>query len=667
MGIRDRLQPPARPALRSRKIRGNRSVSSIHGEAMSAENVTHGDSPGLAGTALAAMGVVFGDIGTSPLYTMKEVFGGHHPLPIDSDSVLGILSLVFWALTITVSLKYVLFIMRADNKGEGGIMALTALALRTANASPRVLWMLSALGIFGAALFYGDAVITPAMSVLAAVEGLEVVAPQLEAYVLPITVAILVLLFVFQRHGTAAVGALFGPLMLFWFATLGALGLWNVIQHPHVLLAINPWYALSFIVEHQGLAFLALGSVVLAITGGEALYADMGHFGRRSIKWAWFACVFPLLYLNYLGQGALILADPTAVENPFFLMAPSELLRVPLVLLATVATVIASQAVISGAFSLTSQAMQLGYCPRIRVKFTSEREKGQIYVPNINWLLLAAVIVVVLGFRSSSNLASAYGIAVTLTMMIDTLLAFVVVRALWHWSWPRAALFLVFFVVVDIAFFSANVIKILDGGWFPLALGLSVFVLLSTWKLGRRLLYEKLEQDTIPLDAFITSLEAGGPHRVDGTGVFLTANPDGVPRALLHNLYHNKVLHQCVVLLHVDVEDVPRIAEPERVRVEAFPAGFYRVFVRYGFKDEADLPQALELCAGHGLSFEMMETSFFLGRETIVTIPIARRSRMALWRQVLYTWMFRNADPATAFFKIPPNRVVELGAQVELS
>ena len=634
---------------------------------MRATSEAHGEHSGLAATALAAMGVVFGDIGTSPLYTMKEVFGGHHPLAVTPENVLGILSLVFWALTITVSLKYVLFITKADNKGEGGIMALTALALRTANASPRVLWMMSALGIFGAALFYGDAVITPAMSVLSAVEGLEVATPLLKPYVLPITVAILIVLFVFQRHGTAAVGALFGPVMMFWFATLGALGLWNVIQYPSVLAAINPWYAVSFGIEHRGMAFLALGSVVLAITGGEALYADMGHFGRRAIKWAWFSFVFPLLYLNYLGQGALILNDPTAIQNPFFLLVPSEILLIPLVVLATIATVIASQAVISGAFSLTSQAMQLGYCPRIRVNFTSEREKGQIYVPNINWLLLLTVIIVVLGFRSSSNLASAYGIAVTLTMMIDTILAFVVVRALWKWSWPRAALFLVFFIVVDFAFFSANVIKILDGGWFPLALGFSVFALLSTWRLGRRLLYEKLQQDSIPLDTFIASLADGGPHRVHGTGVFLTASPEGVPRALLHNLYHNQVLHERVVLLHVASEDVPHVPEDERVRVEALAAGFHRVFVRYGFKDDPNVPQVMEMCAGLGLRFEMMETSFFLGRETVVTMPISRRARMAYWRQILFTWMFRNADPATAFFKIPPNRVVELGAQVELA
>ncbi len=624
----------------------------------------HGEKTGLAATSLAAMGVVFGDIGTSPLYTMKEVFHGAHPVPVSPENVLGILSLVFWALTITVSLKYVLFITRADNKGEGGIMALTALALRKADASPGVLWLLSVLGIFGAALFYGDAVITPAMSVLSAVEGLEVATPLLKPYVVPITIGILIGLFLFQRHGTAAVGALFGPIMMFWFATLGALGLWNVLKHPGVLAAINPWYAFDFFYEHKGFAFLALGSVVLAITGGEALYADMGHFGRRPIKWAWLGYVFPLLFLNYLGQGALILDDPAAIVNPFFLMVPDESLLFPLVGLATAATVIASQAVISGAFSLTSQAMQLGYCPRISVRFTSEREKGQIYVPNINWLLLLAVIILVLGFKSSSNLASAYGIAVTLTMMIDTILAFVVVRALWKWSWAYAALFLVFFVVVDIAFFSANVIKIFDGGWFPLVLGLLVFALLSTWKRGRMLLYNKLRQDSMPLDAFLSSLSAGGPHRVEGTGVFMTPDPDGVPRALLHNLYHNKVLHQRVVLLNVMMEDVPHIAERERVFVEDLTQGFHRVRVRYGFKDDPDIPHAMGLCASQGLTFEMMQTSFFLGRETIV--PQARVSGMVHWRQVLFTWMFRNAESATAFFKLPTNRVVELGTQIEL-
>ncbi len=619
---------------------------------------------GLAAMSVAAMGVVYGDIGTSPLYTMKEVFANpHHPAPVTPDNVLGILSLVFWAMTITVSLKYVMFIMRADNKGEGGIMALTSLALRVENMHPRALATLSLLGIFGAALFYGDAAITPALSVLSAVEGLEVATPAFKPYVVPIAIGILVALFMFQRRGTASVAALFGPVMLFWFATLAALGVWNIAGHPGVLVAVNPWYALHFLGASPLMGFLALGAVVLAITGGEALYADMGHFGRQPIKRAWLYFVFPALYLNYLGQGALILASPEAIRNPFFMSVPSSLIY-PLVALATVATIIASQAVISGAFSLTSQAIQLGYAPRIRILYTSALEKGQIYIPNINWLLLIAVVLLVLMFRSSSNLASAYGIAVTMTMMIDTLLAFVVVRALWGWSWWLAVLFLAFFVTVDFAFFAANAVKVLDGGWFPLVLGAAIFTLLSTWKRGRALLYDKLEQDSMPLDAFITSLSYGGPHRVQGTGIFMTTNPDGVPRAMLHNLLHNKVLHEHVVLLNVRVEDVPYVADVERVTVVALPEGFFQVLVRYGFKDEPNIPAALEKCATHGLRYEPMETSFFLGRETIVRRT--RVARMPRWRQYLFSFMFRNAEAATAYFKIPPNRVVELGTQVEL-
>ena len=612
--------------------------------------------------SLAAMGVVYGDIGTSPLYTMKEVFSGPHAVLATHDNLLGILSLIFWALTITVSLKYVIFITRADNRGEGGIMALTALALRTSGANARTLWWVSVLGIFGAALFYGDAVITPAMTVLSAVEGLEVATPLFKPFVVPITIGIIVGLFVFQRQGTASVGALFGPVMMFWFATLGTLGVWNILKHPEVIAAINPWYALHFFLENRTHGFLALGAVVLAITGGEALYADMGHFGRRSIKWAWLGFVFPMLYLNYLGQGALILDNPEAIKNPFFLLVP-EILLFPMVGLATAAAVIASQAVISGAFSLTSQAMQLGYCPRIQVLFTSEREKGQIYIPNINWLVMLAVIILVLGFRSSSNLASAYGLAVTLTMMIDTLLAFVVVRSLWKWSFAKSVAFLSVFIVVDFAFFAANSVKILDGGWFPLVLGVSVYILLSTWKRGRALLYRKLQQDSMPLDAFISSLEYGGPHRVEGTGIFMTTNPDGVPRAMLHNLLHNKVLHERVVLLNVNVEDVPHVAEEQRVEVNKLPQGFFQVIVRYGFKDDPDIPQALAMCEPYGIKYEAMETSFFLGRETIVR---HRMPTMSRWRQKLFTWMFRNAETATAFFKIPTNRVVELGTQVEL-
>lgn len=617
----------------------------------------------LLATALAAMGVVYGDIGTSPLYTMKEVFNGPHAVAVTPANLIGILSLIFWALTITVTFKYVMFITRADNRGEGGIMALTALALRTRNASPRLLWLLSALGIFGAALFYGDAVITPAMSVLSAVEGLEVATPLFKPYVVPLTLFILTGLFIFQPRGTASIGALFGPVMMFWFGTLGALGAWNILKHPNILAAINPWYAVHFFNENRGHGFLALGAVVLAITGGEALYADMGHFGRRPIKWAWLGYVFPCLYLNYLGQGALILDNPAAVKNPFFLLVPEALL-LPMVVLATAATIIASQAVISGAFSLTSQAMQLGYCPRIQVRFTSEREKGQIYIPNINWLLLAAVIVLVLGFKTSSNLAAAYGIAVTLTMMIDTVLAFVVVRALWNWNWLQAGLFLALFIVVDFAFFSANLSKILDGGWFPLVLGLGVFILLSTWRRGRALLYEKLQRDSMPLDAFLKSLDYGGPQRVAGTGIFMTTNPDGVPRAMLHNLLHNKVLHERVILLNVNAKDIPHIPEAERVRVKALPQGFWQVIVDYGFKDEPDVPAALERLDELGMEpVEMMETSFFLGRETIVPNAVPA---MPLWRQVIFMWMFRNADTATAYFKIPTNRVVELGTQVEL-
>ena len=562
------------------------------------------------------MGVVYGDIGTSPLYTMKEVFNGPHAVAVTAENLLGILSLIFWALTISVSLKYVAFITRADNRGEGGIMALTALALRTAGASPGLLWLLSILGIFGAGLFYGDAVITPAMSVLSAVEGLEVATPHVKPYVVPLTLAVLCGLFLFQPRGTASVGALFGPVMMFWFGTLGVLGAWNVLRHPDVLAALNPLYAARFMLHSPGHAWLALGAVVLAITGGEALYADMGHFGRRPIKWAWLTFVFPCLYLNYLGQGALIIDNPAAVKNPFFMLVPEPLLY-PMVMLATAATVIASQAVISGAFSLTSQAMQLGYCPRIQIKFTSEREKGQIYVPNINWLLLLAVAILVLGFKSSSNLASAYGIAVTMTMMIDTLLAFVVVRAMWNWNWLQAGLFLALFFVVDFAFFSANLVKVLDGGWFPLMLGLGVFTLFATWKRGRQLLYDRLQQDSIPLDAFLSSLSYGGPQRVPGTGIFMTTRPDGVPRAMLHNLLHNKVLHERVILLNVSMQDIPHVGDAERMRVEALPQGFYRVIVSYGFKDDPNIPRDLELCERYGMApVEMMETSFFLGRET---------------------------------------------------
>ncbi|SIR32162.1 KUP system potassium uptake protein [Aromatoleum tolulyticum] len=616
---------------------------------------------GLAGLAVSAIGVVYGDIGTSPLYTLKEVFNGPHAVPVTVENVYGILSLVFWALMLVVSAKYVVFITRADNRGEGGIMALTSLALRVV-PDGRKAWVLSSLGVFGAALFYGDGMITPAISVLSAVEGLEVATPAFAPYVLPIALVVLVGLFMMQRHGTNRVGAVFGPVMVCWFLLLAALGISGIRLHPEILGALNPVWALDFLADNPLLGWLGLGAVVLAITGGEALYADMGHFGRKPIKLAWFTVVFPSLYLNYLGQGALILDHPDNVRNPFYLLVPDELVY-PMVGMATLATIIASQAVISGAYSLTRQAMQLGYAPRMRTIFTSAREMGQIYVPSINWMLLGAVIALVVGFRSSSALASAYGIAVTMTMMIDTVLAFVVVRALWGWGKLQAGIFLAVFLTVDIAFFSATTVKILAGGWFPLLIGAVIFSFLTTWKRGRAMLNSRIRTDTIPLDLFIHSMFTSPPPRVAGTAVFLTTWLDGVPRALLHNLLHNKVLHERVVLLKVHTADVSHVEEKDRIEVEEVDYGFYRLHLTFGFMDDPDIPAELARCAEHGLVFETMETSFFLGRETIV-----RRmgSGMARWRERLFIVMFRNAGSAADYFHLPPNRVVELGTQVEL-
>jgi KUP system potassium uptake protein len=516
--------------------------------------------------------------------------------------------------------------------------------------------------MFGAALFYGDGVITPAISVLSAVEGLEVAAPGLSHYVIPITLLVLTGLFLFQRKGTGSVGALFGPVMIVWFTVLAVLGIVNIVAQPTVLGAISPVYAFEFAARHRVHAFLALGAVVLAVTGAEALYADMGHFGRAPIRRAWFGFVLPALLLNYYGQGALIITNPATVKNPFYLMAPEWFLY-PMVFIATLATIIASQAVISGAFSLTRQAMTLGYAPRMALVHTSSREIGQIYVPAVNWMLFAAVITLVLGFKSSTNLASAYGIAVTGTMMIDTVLAFIVVRALWGWSRWRAGLFVAAFLIVDFAFFSANTVKILDGGWFPLILGLFVFTFISTWRRGRMLLRKRLHADGMPLDTLVASLEHNPPQRVRGTAIFMTTDLDAAPRALLHNLYHNKVLHERVVLMTVAVEDIPHVPITERVRVECLKRGFYRVLVSYGFKDDPDIPHAMDLCGVYGLGFNMMETTFFLGRETVV--PKAMPA-LALWRQKLFVWMFRNSSSATEFFRLPTNRVVEMGTQVEL-
>ena len=613
--------------------------------------------------ALAALGVVYGDIGTSPLYSLKEVFGGaHHPVPITPDNVLGVLSLVFWALMIVVTGKYVSFIMRADNKGAGGIMALMALALRNSEEGSRRRNVIIMLGLFGAALFYGDGVVTPAISVLSAVEGLEVITPAFKPYVIPIALVVLVGLFVIQRHGTDKVGKLFGPVMIVWFAVLALLGISNIIAEPGVMRALNPAWATGFLADHPRLGFFSLGAVVLCLTGAEALYADMGHFGRRPIQLAWFCIVLPALLLNYFGQGALLLSNPAAVENPFYLLAPSWALY-PLVVLSTAATVIASQAVISGAFSITQQAIQLGYSPRLDVQHTSESEIGQIYIPGINWLLLASVIALVLGFGSSSNLAAAYGIAVTGTMLITNLLVFVVARNQWGWKLWQAFFCVLPFVLIDFAFFSANSIKLMDGGWFPLVFGLGVFAVLSTWKRGREVLHEKLGQDSIELAPFIESLALGGATRVPGTGVFLTGRPQGVPRAMLHSLKHYKVLHERMVIVTVRVFDVPYVPEIDRVEVHDLGESFWQITIQYGFKDEPDIPAALAMCDHFGLEFDMMDTSFFLGRETLIP---RLGSEMAYWRSLIFVAMFRNAGSATAFFKIPSNRVVELGSQVVL-
>jgi KUP system potassium uptake protein len=616
----------------------------------------------LAALSLAALGVVYGDIGTSPLYTMKEVFAGNHPIPLTPENVLGILSLILWSLLVIVSVKYVIFIMRADNRGEGGIMALIALALHDARGNARREKMIMLFGILGAGMFYGDGVVTPAISVLSAVEGLEVATPALKPFIIPITLLVLFFLFFVQRKGTASIGSLFGPLMMLWFSTLAILGVYNLLAHPGVLRALDPSYGINFLFENRAIAIVAMGAVVLSVTGAEALYADMGHFGRKPIQLAWFSFVLPALILNYFGQGALLLAEPAAVQNPFYHMAPDWALY-PLVALSTVATVIASQAVISGAFSVTRQAMQLGFVPRFEVQFTSAKEQGQIYLPGINWGLFAAVVVLVLGFKSTNNLAAAYGIAVTGDMVITSLLATVVAAKVWGWGWSRAIALFTCFLVVELTFLFANLLKIPDGGWFPLVAGAAVFTLMTTWKRGRQLLAERLSGEGIELEMFIDALLVSMPTRVAGTAVFMNSDPNGVPHAMLHNLMHNKVLHERVIVVSVQMFDVPYVPEIDRVEVRKLKGDFYAVVVQYGFKDDPDIPAALVLCGEQGLQFEMMETSFFLGRETLIP---KLNSDMALWREKLFIAMFRNAGSATSFFKIPSNRVVELGTQVVL-
>lgn len=612
---------------------------------------------------LAAIGVVFGDIGTSPLYALKECFSAEHGIPFTPEALYGVISMVFWAFLIVVSLKYVLFVMRANNHGEGGILALMALALRTAPANSMRALTIMMLGVFGACMFYGDAVITPAISVLSAVEGLEIVSPQFTKYVIPITLTILVALFLIQKKGTTLVGFLFGPIMVVWFLVLGLMGAYNIIDNPSILLAVNPMFAINFLIDHSIQAFIVLGAVFLVLTGAEALYADMGHFGIKPIQYAWFLLTMPCLLINYFGQGAMLLSNPEAISNPFFLMVP-EAYTLSLVVLATMATVIASQAVISGAYSMTSQAILLGFVPRMKILYTSDKEVGQIYMPTINWMLLALVIAVVLAFKQSSNLAAAYGIAVTTTMVITTLLAAVVMKAVWKWSSILVFLVIGAFLLVDIAFFAANALKIAEGGWFPLLLGAFSFLLLITWYKGRKLLRQKAIDGGIPLAAFVKSLLDSEPIRVSGTAVFLTAHIDYVPVAMLHNLKHNQVLHKRVIFLKMSIWDVPYIEDKDRINLKEMGGGVYLVRAIYGFKETPDINKIMGLLGTqYDIPCEPMETSFFLARDTVVPSAIPG---MALWREKLFAWMYQNAAKPSDFFSIPTNRVVELGAKVEI-
>jgi KUP system potassium uptake protein len=618
-------------------------------------------STGLAGLSIAALGVVFGDIGTSPVYTFRECFNSEHGLPLDAEHVLGVLSMIFWALIIVVAVKYVLLIMRADNLGEGGILALLTLALEAARGErARSFLVLLALG--GAALFYGDSMITPAISVLSAVEGIGIATPALSRVVLPLTVAVLLALFLFQKSGTESVGRLFGPVMVLWFAVLGGLGVAQIVQAPRVLGALNPAHAVGIFVAAPAAGFVVLGAVALAITGGEALYADMGHFGRFPIRLAWFAVVLPALVINYFGQGALILGDKAAIENPFFRMAPAWGLF-PLVLLSTAATIIASQAVISGAFSLSRQAIQLGLMPALDIFQTSTRERGQIYIPQVNWLLLIAVLSLVLGFQSSSALASAYGFSVTGTMTVTTVLAGTVMRSVWRWQWPTVAVVLVPIITVDLALFGANALKIPSGGWFPLVIGLVVFTIMTTWRTGRRLVLMRLARQAAPLASFLATCEEVPETRVSGTAVFLTTQTENVPATLLRNLKHNKVLHQTVLLVRVLTENIPRVAGPDRIKARELGGGFWQIEAHFGFAQTPNVPRELGRAEVPELKLDASQLSFFVGRTNVK--PSARPG-MARWRERLYSGLARIATRQTEFFRIPPDRVVELGSEVEI-
>jgi KUP system potassium uptake protein len=628
----------------------------------------HHRQSGIVKLCVGAIGIVYGDIGTSPIYAFRETFSGAHPMAPDALHIYGVLSLIFWSMMIVVTFKYVAIITRADNKGEGGSLALLALISRAGGKPARIRTpLIVLLGVFACALFYGDSIVTPAISVLSAVEGLTTVDARLGPFVLPIAVGLLFGIFAIQSRGTARVGALFGPVMLLYFAVISGLGIAYITLQPGIIFqTIDPLNAIRFFADDPLRGFLALGSVVLAVTGAEALYADMGHFGRKPIGLSWLVFVMPALLLNYMGQGAMILSlEPAAaveaVRNPFFLLAP-EAYRLPLVILATMATIIASQAVISGAFSVTQQAMQLGFIPRLRILHTSASAAGQIYIPIINWALLVMVILAVMTFQNSSNLASAYGIAVTGAMFIDTCLLTVLLLTVWKWRlWVTIPLLVLFFVF-DIAYFTANLTKVPDGGWFPLLVGVVIFAMLTTWAKGRKLMIERMNEATMPVSIFIKSA-AGSAARVPGTAVFMTTTPDGIPHALLHNLKHNKVLHERVMLLTVKIEDVPFVEEGKRFEMKDLGSGFYRLIVRFGFMQETDVPSALQSVETCGPQFKMMDTSFFLARQTLIA---SARPGMAIWREKLFAWMLRNAESAMEFFKLPTNRVVELGSQVEI-
>jgi KUP system potassium uptake protein len=609
---------------------------------------------------LSALGVVFGDIGTSPLYALRECFAGVHAIPVTHANVLGVLSLILWSLIITVSIKYVLFVMRADNGGEGGILALVALVRAKSERSSH--HILIAIGLFGAALLYGDGMITPAISVLSAVEGLGVATHAFESFVVPFTVAILIVLFLFQHRGTGGIGAVFGPVMVVWFVAIALLGLPHIRESPVVLTALDPTHALRFFGEHGLRAFFTLGAVFLSVTGAEALYADMGHFGRSPIRIAWFALVLPALAVNYLGQGALLLAHPAAAQNPFYLLAPSALLY-PLVALATMATVIASQAVISGAFSLTQQAVQLGYSPRFDIQHTSAHEKGQVFIPEVNWLLMLATVGLVFGFRTSTNLAAAYGMAVTTTMVITTLLAYFVARERWHWGVWRAGAVTAVFLAIDLTFLAANVVKIAHGGWFPLAVATVIYFGMSTWHTGRRLVLRRLDESNVRLDDFFAELTAHPPVRVPGTAVFMTARPEGAPPILVHHLKHNQVLHQQVVLLSVSIVEVPSVGDEPDIVVERLSHGFYRMIARYGFMQTPNVMAALAAARSQGLDWRDEDTTFYLAHLTLFAND---RIGMSKWRDKVFIFLSRNARRATNFFRVPADRVVEIGIQLEL-